>query len=152
MMAIAVSREVKAPADVVWRILTDLEGSVDTISAIENVEILSEQTAFGVGFVWRETRTMFGRSATEDMEVIKVDPGTSYTVEADPEGSNYTTVMAVAATGDDTSTVSMEFGANPQGALGKLLGATIGRLFARSMKKAIAADLDDIAEAAEAAR
>ncbi len=139
-----------ASADVVWGILTDLEGSVDTISAIEKVEVLSDDTTFGIGFAWRETRTMFGRTATEEMEVVEVAAGESYAVEADPDGSSYRSVMAVGATGDETSIVSMEFSADPKGAFAKLLGATVGRLFVGSMKKAIAADLHDIAAAAEA--
>lgn len=139
-----------APADVVWEILTDIEGSVDKISAIEKVEILSDDTRFGVGFAWRETRTMFGRTATEEMVVIEITPGEEYAVEADPDGSNYRSVMSVAVTGDRTSTVSMEFGAYPKGAFARLMGATVGRLFIGSTKKAIAADLDDIATAAEA--
>jgi uncharacterized protein YndB with AHSA1/START domain len=150
MKAITVSRHVNASADVVWGILTDIEGSADTISAIEKTEILSDDTTFGVGFAWRETRTMFGRTATEEMEVIDVTPGEAYTVEADPDGSNYRSVMSVSATGDGTSTVSMEFSADPTSAFARLVGATVGRLFIGSMKKAIAADLDDIAAAAEA--
>lgn len=149
MKAIRASREVNASADVVWGILTDIEGSVDTISAIEKVEILSDDTRFGIGFAWRETRTMFGRTATEEMVITEVTPGEAYAVEADPDGSNYRSVMSVAATGDGTSTVSMEFGADPKSAFAKLMGATVGRLFIGSTKKAIAADLDDIATAAE---
>ena len=92
MKAITVSRDVNAPADVVWGILTDVEGSVDTISAIEKVEVLSDDSTFGVGYAWRETRRMFGRTATEEMEVVEVTAGESYAVEADPGGSNYRSV------------------------------------------------------------
>ena len=150
MKVISVSRDVNASADVVWGLLADIEGSVDAVSAIEKVEILSDDTTFGVGLVWRETRTMFRRTATEEMKVIEVTPGEAYAVEADPDGSNYRSVMSVAATGDGTSSVSMEFSADPTGAFARLIGATVGRLFIGSMKKAIAADLDDIAAAAEA--
>ena len=150
MDEIAVSRNVNAPAEVVWGLLTDIEGSVDTISAIEKVEVLSGDTRFGVGFSWRETRTMFGRSATEEMVITDVTPGEAYTVEADPDGANYRSVMSVAARSDGTSTVSMRFGANPTSTFAKLFGATVGRLFIGATKKAIAADLDDIAAAAEA--
>lgn len=150
MKPITASRDVNAPADAVWRILTDIEGSADTISAIDEVEVLSEDTRFGEGLAWRETRTMFGKRATEEMLVTHVAPGEAYTVEADPDGSNYRSVMSVAAKGDGTSTVSMEFSADPTSTFAKLIGATIGRLFRGATEKAIAADLDDIASAAEA--
>ena len=149
MKTMKVSRDVNAPADVVWAILTDLEGSVDTISAIQEVQVLSDSEDFGVGTVWRETRTMFGRQATEDMEVIEMVPGESYVTLAAPDGANYRSVLAVVATGDATSTVSMEFGADPKGMFTKALGATVGRMFAGATKKAIISDLDDIAAAAE---
>lgn len=150
MTTMKVSRDVNAAAEVVWGILTDPQGSVETISAIEEVEILSDRKDFGVGLAWRETRTMFGKKATEEMEVVEVTAGESYVVEAQPDRANYKSVMAVSSTGEATSTVSMEFGANPKGALMKLMGATVGKIFERATKKAIAADLDDIAAAAEA--
>jgi uncharacterized membrane protein len=150
MKPIKVSREVNAPAGVVWTIIIDLEGSVDRISAIEKVEVLSGGGEFDVGTRWRETRTMFGRQATEEMEVTEVTEGESYVAVAKPDGANYRTVMSVLPSGGSSCTVSMEFGANPKGAMTRLMGATIGRMFAGAMKKTIATDLDDIAAAAEA--
>ena len=44
----------------------------------------------------------------------------------------------------------MEFGANPKGTMTRFMGATMGKMFAGAMKKALQADLDDIAVAAEA--
>ena len=151
MKPIDVSRDVNAPASGVWGIITDLEGSVEVISAIQKVEVLSGDTGFGVGTRWRETRTMFGRQATEVMEVTEMTNDESYVTVADPEGANYRSVMAVTSTGDATCTVSMEFGANPKGTMTRFMGATVGRMFAGAMRKAISADLDDIATAAEAA-
>lgn len=150
MKTMKVSKEVKASASVVWGILIDLEGSVDTISGIHEVEILSDRGGFGVGTVWRETRTMFGKKATEEMEVTEVVDGASYVVVAKPDSANYTTVMAVVATGDSTSTVSMEFGADPKGTFTRVMGATVGKMFEGATKKMITQDLDDIAAAAEA--
>jgi len=150
MKPIQVSRQVKAPAPVVWKIITDLEGSVDTISAIEKVEILAGGPDFGVGTKWRETRTMFGRQATEEMEVVEVTEGESYVVIARPESANYRTVMSILPTGETACVLSMEFGANPKGTVTRFMGATMGKMFASATKKALQADLDDIAAAAEA--
>lgn len=149
MKSIEASRQVHAPASVVWSIITDLEGSVDTISAIQKVEILSGGTEFGVGTSWRETRTMFGKQATEEMTVTEVIDGESYVVVARPESANYRTVMSILPTGETACVVSMEFGANPKGTMTRFLGATMGRMFSGATKKAILADLDDIAAAAE---
>jgi carbon monoxide dehydrogenase subunit G len=150
MKPIQVSRDVKAPASVVWEIIIDLEGSVDTISSIQKVEILSDSGEFGVGTTWRETRTMFGKKATEVMEVTEVTDGESYVVVARPDGANYRTVMAIMPTGETACVVSMEFGANPKGKMTRFMGATMGKMFEGATKKALQADLDDIAAAAEA--
>jgi carbon monoxide dehydrogenase subunit G len=151
MKPIEVSRDVNAPASVVWDIIIDLEGSVDTISGIEKVEILSGDASFGVGTTWRETRTMFGKKSTEEMTVTEVIEGESYVVVARPEGANYRTVMSILPTGETACTVSMEFGANPKGKMTRFMGATMGKMFEGATRKALAVDLDDIATAAEAA-
>jgi len=150
MKPIQVSREVKAPASTVWEIITDLEGSVDTISAIEKVEILSGTPEFGVGTIWRETRTMFGRQATEVLEVTEVIEGASYVAVARPDGANYRTVMSILPTGETACVLSMEFSANPKGKMTRFMGATVGRMFTGAMRKALVVDLDDIAAVAEA--
>jgi carbon monoxide dehydrogenase subunit G len=150
MKSIQVSRDVNAPASVVWSIIIDLEGSVDTISGIEKVEILSGGASFGVGTKWRETRTMFGKKATEEMTVTEITDGESYVVVARPEGANYRTVMSILPTGETACTVSMEFGANPKGKMTRFMGATMGKMFEGATRKALAVDLDDIATAAEA--
>ena len=150
MPNLGVSREVAASAGVVWTIMTDLEESVNTVSAIQSIEILSEPQEFGVGTRWRETRTMFGKQATEVMWVTEVDSGTSYVVEAESNGAMYRTIMKVVGTGEHSSKISMDFGAEPTGTMAKVMGATVGKLFASATRKALAQDLDDIAAAAEA--
>ena len=149
-MNLKVCRAVTAPASVVWSIMIDLDGSATTISAIQSIEILSEATEFGVGTRWRETRTMFGKQATETMWISEVEPGTSYVARAESNGAKYTTLMKVVDTASDSSEVSMDFSAEPTGTMSKLMGATVGKLFEGATRKALAQDLDDIAAAAEA--
>jgi len=93
MTNLDISRDVSASAAAVWTIMTDLENAADTISAIQSIVILSEPQGFDVGTTWRETRTMFGKQATEEMSVTQVDPGTSYVVEAESNGARYTTTQ-----------------------------------------------------------
>ncbi|HSF87127.1 MAG TPA: SRPBCC family protein [Acidimicrobiia bacterium] len=148
MPDIEVSKIVNAPADRVWAILTDLEGSEFIVSGIESVEVLSGDDMFGVGTRWRETRKMMGREATEEMEVTAIDPGRSYTVEADNHGAHYTSGMAVTDIGDGKSRLTMTFEAEANTTGGKLMvGAA--KLFKGATRKAIQQDLEDIAAAAE---
>ncbi len=149
MSTLSVSREIAAPTSRIWEIMTDLEGSEQTISAIEKIEILSEDDGFGVGTRWRETRTLFGKQATEVMWVTEVDPGISYVVKAESHGAKYTTIMKVMPVGEGSSEVTMTFTGEPVGTMAKIMSATMGRMMEKATKKAFAQDLDDIAAVAE---
>lgn len=147
MQAITVSRHVDAPPERVWAVLTDLGRSPEVVRAIQSVE-LHTGTGFEVGTRWTETRTMMGRTAREVMEVTAVEPERSYVVEADSGSTHYRSELRLAPHGDGT-TVTMSFDGQPSGLGGKLAAATLGRLFAGATRKALAADLDDIARASE---
>lgn len=142
-----VSRHVDAPSERVWAVLTDLEHSPEVIRAIESVEIHTG-TGFDVGTRWTETRTMMGRTASETMEVTALDPGRSYVVEADSSGTHYRSEFVIAPDNGGTS-VTMTFGGQPSTLAGRVMAATLGRLFTRSTRNALAGDLDDIAHASE---
>ena len=148
MSELAVTTDVAAPPERVWGVITDLGRSVSVITAITAIERLDAGGPFDVGTRWRETRTMFGREATEVMEVAEIDPGTSYTVEADGRGAHYRSTMRVEALGEG-SRLSMTFGAEPSGTASRLMAATVGKLFEGSTRKALQQDLADIAAAAE---
>lgn len=149
-MRLDVSRSIAAPAERVWDVLVDLSGSPEIISAIDSVEILAGPDPLGVGTRWRETRTMMGKSATEEMWVTAVDPGRSYTVVADSRGAAYQSRFELTPTGADSCTLALCFEGQPQGAGGRVLAATVGRLFLPMERKALERDLADIATAAEA--
>ncbi len=145
-----VERRVAAAPDRVWEVLTDLERAPEVITAVESVEMHTEPP-FGVGTRWTETRMASGRHATETMEVVEVEPGRRYVVEAVGTGSRYRSEFRLEPDGDGTRLV-MTFGAEPLGVTARILDATIGRFFEGATRKALAADLDDIARASEATR
>jgi len=149
MSSIRVSRRVNAPAPKVWALLTDLERSPDRISAIQKVERLDGGGEFGVGTEWVETRTMFGKEATERMRVVDVQPGTSYTTEAASHGAKYVSTLRVVPDGDG-SLVSMEFTGEPQTMAAKVMVGLTGWAFKNATRKAVEQELDDIAAAAQA--
>lgn len=148
-MEISCAKPIKAPVDTVWSIMTNLGGFPDAISGIKSVERLDDGTGFDVGTKWRETRTMFGRTATEDMWVTALDPGRSYAVEANSHGAEYRTTQRVEPDGDGGSVLSMSFSANPTGMMAKVMSATVGRFFVNATRRAFEQDLADIAAVAE---
>jgi carbon monoxide dehydrogenase subunit G len=148
-LELVVQREVAASRDRVWEVIPDLDRFAVVLSAVEQVERLDDGTGFGVGARWRETRTMFGREATEEMEVVSVQPDASYTTVAESHGTTYTSVLRVEPTDEHRCRLSMSFAAAPSGSLGKLLGATLGRAFRGATRTMLQRDLDDIAAEAE---
>ncbi len=136
MSELVVARDVAASAETVWRILTDLDRAAETISAITELERLDGGTGFGVGTRWRETRIMFGRTATEELEVTRLEPGNSYVVEAESHGARYRSEMTVEPIEEAACRLTMSLGAEAQGTISKILASTIGRLFERSTRKA----------------
>lgn len=148
MTQLAMSKSIDAPPEKVWATITSIDSSAETISGINEIERLSDDTGFGVGTRWRETRTMFGKEATEEMEVTSIDEGRSYTVEADSHNVHYTSVLSVEPDGEG-STLRMTFHGEPRGAFTKFMAATVGRLMKGATRKALERDLEDIAMAAE---
>lgn len=146
---IVASREVDAPVARVWDVVTDLERSPEVIAAVEQVERLDDHEEFGVGTRWRETRTMFGRQATEEMQVTAVEAPRSYTVVAVSGSTTYTSTITLQPLGPQRCALAMSFAGQSAGVVGRLLAATVGRLFAGATRRALQRDLHDLARAAE---
>jgi hypothetical protein len=150
MTSLDVSHDIAADPEVVWSIVVGMDDWVDVIEAIELVERLDGGDGFGLGTTWRETRTMFGKEATEEMEVTEFDDGRRYATAAESHGSKYFSEISVTPT-DEGSRISMGFRGEPQSTFAKIMDATAGRLFMGATRKALAKDLADIGAAAEAA-
>lgn len=143
-----VSISVDAPVQTVWDVLTDLDAASETIDAIVSIERLGGPE-FGIGTRWRETRSMFGRTAAEEMEIVDVQAPTSYTVAAESHGARYRTVMSVTPEGA-ASVLSMSFEGEPTTMMARIVSKITGPLVNSAMRKALMADLADLKSAAEA--
>jgi carbon monoxide dehydrogenase subunit G len=149
MSELSVSREVSVSPEALWELITDLDRSPNVISAVTAVERLDDGTSFGVGTKWKETRLIFGKEANEVLEVTAVDPGRSYTVEAESLGAQYRSVISIDPAPGGSSVITISFGAESTGTVSKVLAGTIGKLFEGGTRKALVKDLDDIAVVAE---
>ena len=67
---------IDAPEAAVWKVISDIESAADTISGIEQVEVLEKPEDGLLGLQWRETRTLFGKTATEEMRITDADRST----------------------------------------------------------------------------
>jgi hypothetical protein len=123
------------------------------MSAITRIELVAGDAEFGVGTRWRETRTVFGKEATEEMEVIAVEAPSRYVVEAESAGTRYESALAFEPVGDDpdapSTHVTMTFDAVAMSLRAKLL-APLGWLFRGATRKMVQRDLDDMKASLEA--
>jgi carbon monoxide dehydrogenase subunit G len=149
-MEVHAARHVNAPPEKLWALVTNLDGFADVIASIESVERLDGGSGFGLGTKWRETRVMFGRTATEDMWVAEIEPGRSYVVEAASHGAEYRTTQSVEPVDGGGSRLALSFSGKPVSALAKVMSATVGRFFEKATRRAFERDLIDVAAAAEA--
>lgn len=147
--SISLSRRVTASPEQVWRVLTDIPGAAETLSGVRRIEMLSGPP-YRVGTRWRETRTMFGKTATEELWVSAADAPSSTVVEAESAGTHYVTTFTVTPEGQ-ASLLSMEFSGELVSGSGlhRFLWKAFGKAGLRAVSKTMRADLDDIAVAAE---
>lgn len=147
-MRVIVETEIGAPLMDVWRLVTDIENAASTIKAIEKIEILERPSSGVVGMKWRETRTMFGKAATEVMWITDAVAGTHYDTRAESHGSVYKTRIALEDRNGRTGLV-MTFEGEPQSVGAKIMWGLTGFLFKGATRRALAKDLADIKAALE---
>ena len=148
MKPVTVSIEVAAPADRVWAVVTDIGSAQSSIPAIRKIEFLGEKR-HGLGTRWRETRVMFGREATEDLEITEWRPPGEYVVTARSHGCDYRSVVRVlpAPAG---ARLEFEFGATTRTLVAGILAALTLPFMGRAIRKALSDDLAALKRRCEA--
>lgn len=150
---IALTRRIDAPRERVWAVLTDVRHAPRTLSGVDSVDLLTDGP-YAVGTRWRETRTMLGRSETQEMWVAENDPRRRTVVRARSGGTDYETVFELAGPEEGPTDLTVRFGAEtPEpGRVAAVVWKVFGPLGLRLTRKALASDLDDIATAAQSPR
>ena len=148
-MHIEVQVPVGASIESVWQKVTDIDNAAETISGIDEVQILEKPSEGLVGLKWKETRTMMGKQADETIWVTEAVENDYYLTEARSHGSIYKGKIRVAEEGGITN-LSMTFDAEPQTFGAKILSATMGFMFRGATEKALRQDLMDVKKAVEA--
>lgn len=146
MKPIRMSEYVAAHQEAVFAAFADFENATKTVSAINEIEMLTEgPVAQGTRF--RETRTVMKREATEVMEVTRYEAGKAYTLECNSCGAHFSSTFEFHAEGDGTR-VDFEMTSTPVTLMAKLM-SPISSLMAGTMKKCMAQDMADVKRAVE---
>jgi uncharacterized membrane protein len=140
-MEIRASKFIAAPIDITFDVFSDISKIEERIDGITKVEILSNTKA-GVGTRWRETRIMFGREATEEMEISSFKPNQSYEVVASSNGAEYHSIYTFTEK-DGGTQVEMIFTAIARSFLAKLM-TPLAFLFKNATLQALEADMDNL--------
>ena len=148
MTAYAVKTTIDAPCELVFDKATDFENCADFITGITRTEMLTPGPV-AVGTRFRETRLMYNREGTEEMEVIQLDRPSSYTLGCESHGCRYQSTFSCAPDGE-TTVVEMTFEAIPLNTLARLTALAM-RPMIKSVMRVCQQDLEDIKAAAESA-
>jgi hypothetical protein len=147
MVECKVDIHVKAAPARVFDVFSDLAQAEARVKSIKRLELLTAGPV-GKGTRWRETRVMFGKAASEEMEISGFDAPRSYETLAESHGSKYQSRFDFTPDGEGTRVV-MTFSSTPQTLGIKLMTAVMGRVMMRSVAHLMRRDMADLKAVAE---
>jgi hypothetical protein len=120
----------------------------ERVAAITKIKMLTDGPV-GKGTRFEETRTMFGKDATETLEVSAFDPGKSLTVSCFSCGVEYDSTFRFVDEGGATR-VELSIDTTPKTFAAKIMAPIMGAMMGRMMKRCVEKDLDDLQRHCEA--
>lgn len=145
-MKISASCEITAPKAEVFQVFSDLRALPQNVEAITKIEILTSGD-IGLGTRFKETRVMFGKEASEVMEITAFSPPDKLQEEARSSGMHYVSVWSFSES-NGVTTVNIDFSGKAETFVAKVL-SLIFSFMAGSMKKAFLADMNDLKKVLE---
>lgn len=134
----------------IWAAITDIENASKTISGIENIEVVEKPPSGLVGLRWRETRQLFGKSATAEKWITDAAENEFYKTRAEDGGFVFLTTKSISeSSGGMVLTEAHE--SKPQSFAARLMLVPMSLFFKGVIKKAALQDLNDIKAAVEQA-
>jgi carbon monoxide dehydrogenase subunit G len=149
MAKFSLTKRIDAPVEEVFALFTDFAQAAGRIPAITKLELLTPG-AIGVGTRFRETRMMFGREATEEMEITAFEPGRSYEISCHSCGAMFHTTFRFDPEGTGTI-VSATFTTRALSWFAWLM-KPLSALMMPMMRKCVAKDIEDLKKVAEKAK
>lgn len=150
---VAVSRVIAATPAEIWSVMTDLAELPFRLRGVERIELLTDG-AYAVGTRWRETRSMFGREATQELWVTEAEEPRHTVIESEFGGVHYRMEHRLSPSGDHTDSrprtllETRLMSDEPEGEFA-WIWRMLGVLGSRATQETLAQDLADIAGAVE---
>jgi hypothetical protein len=146
MASFTLSTQIAAPPAAVFAVFSDLEHAVGRIKGISKLEVLTPGP-IGVGTRFRETRKMFGKDCTEEMQVTAFEPNQAFEIMCQSCGVEFRTMFRFKSEGPSTR-VEADMRSRSLSLFAKLL-SPLAALMTGPMKKCIAQNLEDLKAAVE---
>jgi ligand-binding SRPBCC domain-containing protein len=146
MAHFTLTKKIDAPTGAVFGLFADFAHTPGRIKAITKLEIVTPGPV-GVGTRFKETRVMFGKDHTEEMQITAFNPGHSYEITCQSCGAEYRTVFRFTPDGDGTR-VDVDFQTRATSAWVKVM-APLGWLMGGMVKKCVNQDVEDLKKVAE---
>lgn len=127
-------------------VCTDVSKFADRCENIVECEMVTDGPV-GLGTKFKETRVMFGKKATEEMEFTVFERPNRWALAADSHGAKYLTEFSTAPK-DGGTEITFSFSSEPYTMMAKIMGF-IFRGMAKSCMKMVKKDLDDLAASLE---
>lgn len=138
MVRTLLSRTINAPANLVFKTVSEIEHFSKAVPHIVNVEFFSEIKR-GVGTRFRGTRLMRGKEVTTELEMTEFVPDTHGRLVAEAHGTVWDTVFIVTQLEDRTEiTMIMDAYSN------KLLPKLLNPLTKGLVRGAVEKDMDSV--------
>ena len=131
-----VTRDINAPASVVFQTVADIRQFSKALPHVVKYEFLTE-LPIGIGTRFRESRLMNGKEATTELKVTEYVDNERVRMVADSHGTVWDTVFNVAASGELTH-LSLTMDARAKTLLPKIMNFLIKGM----IKKAVERDMD----------
>lgn len=138
MRRVMLTRDILAPADAVFRALTDIDVFAQKNPDIIKVDLLSDRKT-GVGARFREHRRMGAREAATELECTDYVENESVRFVADQGGAVWDSVFTLKPSGRGT-TLTLEMEARPHSVMAKLATPMMMGM----VSKAVARDMDAV--------
>jgi hypothetical protein len=135
----------------IWAAIINIENASETMSGIENIEVLEKPASGLVGLKWRETRMLFGKAATAEKWITDAAENEFYKTRAESDGFIFLSTISISESSGGMRLASSH-DSRPQTIVAKLMSLPMGLLFKGVAKKALLQDLKDIKSAVEQER
>ena len=132
MKPVIAKRTIRAPAELVFDVISNVAELSRVDADVIGVEFLTESRA-GVGTRFRETRRMKNREHRTELEVAEYDPPDRVRMVADTNGTVWDTLFTVDER-DGKSTLTIRMDCRAHGLLPKILNPLMKGVFAKGIE------------------